>query len=372
MNSRFLLSLSMALIAPLAVAADYTFPIFAPLTGPGSIEGASQRNGALLAMMREAGGKSLAFEQTDTGGAAEGGVNALEKYSDDKKLIAIVAPPIGAQMMAVLPLGLELKVPMVTVSGTGTVTEQGNPYVFRFYPSDAVAKHVQVRYAVKDLGLKRVAVLFNATAYGQSGMGFIGKYVTRDGGSVVYQEDISLSAKDLSSTVTKVVQAKPDVILLQMHAASGAILLRQLAAVGSRIPVVASTTMALPSAAALLEPEALKGVCAETASVGQKGQSPQMDEFIAAYEKQFSIRPDAFAIQQYDGVAMALAGLRSGAATKPALRDYLAANGYKGLAMTYKTDGKGNMAHSAILICYDGVTRDPKVVARFNDVDPTK
>jgi branched-chain amino acid transport system substrate-binding protein len=37
--------------------------------------------------------------------------------------------------------------------------------------------------------------------------------------------------------------------------------------------------------------------------------------------------------------------------------------------MTYKSDGKGNMAHSAAIICYDGASRLPKVVKRYDNID---
>jgi branched-chain amino acid transport system substrate-binding protein len=32
---------------------------------------------------------------------------------------------------------------------------------------------------------------------------------------------------------------------------------------------------------------------------------------------------------------------------------------------TYKSDGKGNMAHEAEIVCFDGVSRVPKVVERY-------
>ena len=47
----------------------------------------------------------------------------------------------------------------------------------------------------------------------------------------------------------------------------------------------------------------------------------------------------------------------------------LARSTYQGLAMTYKSDGKGNMAHSAVIICYDGLSRLPKVVKRYDNID---
>jgi branched-chain amino acid transport system substrate-binding protein len=46
----------------------------------------------------------------------------------------------------------------------------------------------------------------------------------------------------------------------------------------------------------------------------------------------------------------------------------LAGGTYKGLGMTYKSDGKGSMAHSAVIICYDGKTRIPSIAKRYDNV----
>ena len=36
--------------------------------------------------------------------------------------------------------------------------------------------------------------------------------------------------------------------------------------------------------------------------------------------------------------------------------------------MTYKSDGTGNMAHSAVIMCYDGTSRVPRIVKRYDNV----
>ena len=42
------------------------------------------------------------------------------------------------------------------------------------------------------------------------------------------------------------------------------------------------------------------------------------------------------------------------------MQTWLASNRYTGLAMTYRLEG--NMAHDAVIICYDGTGRVPAVV----------
>jgi branched-chain amino acid transport system substrate-binding protein len=34
--------------------------------------------------------------------------------------------------------------------------------------------------------------------------------------------------------------------------------------------------------------------------------------------------------------------------------------------MTYKSDGHGNMAHSAVIVCYDGASPIPKIVRHYD------
>ena len=62
-----------------------------------------------------------------------------------------------------------------------------------------------------------------------------------------------------------------------------------------------------------------------------------------------------------------LAALQDGAADAAEIRDYLATRPYRGLAMTYRSDGRGNMAHDAVIICYNGKDRVPRIVRRYTD-----
>ena len=75
---------------------------------------------------------------------------------------------------------------------------------------------------------------------------------------------------------------------------------------------------------------------------------------------------DGFAVAQYDAIGMIAAAAASGATTPQAMTEYLASKSYSGLAMTYKSDGKGNMAHSSMMVCYDGISRLPKIAKRYD------
>jgi branched-chain amino acid transport system substrate-binding protein len=361
--------LAFALLAaarPIA-AEELRLPLLVPLTGPIALEGTSQRNGALLAISHAPPGLEVRADVTDTGGSPELGVNALEKALGDKPR-AIVASMLGTALLAMIPVADEAKVPLVTVSGTARITELGSRYVFRFFPADPVAKTAHVRYIVEELGKKRAALITQTTAYGQSGRQAIVDNLAKFGVKPVFEEALDVSVKDMLPVIAKAKAADPDVIMLHLHSGPSALFLKQARSAGLELPVVAGSALHQPATAALLDPAELKGVCAETGSSPMSGGSPAMKTFVADYRRAFNAEPDAFALGQYDGTMMVLEAAAQGARTPEAIRAALAGGTYRGLAATYKDDGKGNMAHGAVIVCYDGTSRVPRLAKRYEDL----
>ncbi len=244
--------------------------------------------------------------------------------------------------------------------------------VFRFFPTDAVVKVAQARYAVRELGARKPAILFQTTAYGQSGREHLSRTLGDMGVTPVLEEAIDPGIKDLVPALERARAAGADSLLLQLHSGPTALAVRQAHGLGLGLPIVAGSAMHQPTTAALVEPEQLKGVCAESASSPVSATGPDVAAFAALYRKRFGAEPDAFALGQYDGMGMVLAAVAAGARTSQSVRDWLSANRYRGLAMTYVSDGSGNMAHDAVIVCYDGVGLVPAVVKRYDAVDGVK
>lgn len=358
---------SASLLSGAARAGEASVPVLVPLTGFLSLEGTSQRNGAVLALQQTPAGVAIASDIVDTGTSPEAAVTALERAAGRGTVGAVAASMLGTQMLAMLPLAEELKLPLVTVSGTASITEQGNPWVFRFFPGDAVTKAAHARYVVEELGKRQPAVIYQTTAYGQSGKAHLDAAFKDLGVTPVFEEGVDPAAKDLLPVLTKALAAKPDVLVLHLHSGPTALLLRQASSSGVAVPIVAGSAMHQPSTAALLEPAELKGVCAETAASPISGDTPEVKAFTDSYRAAFGKEPDAFALGQYDGMTMVLEAVKAGARTPDAIAKTLSTETFKGLAMTYKSDGKGNMAHSAVIVCYDGTSRVPVVAKRYDN-----
>jgi branched-chain amino acid transport system substrate-binding protein len=358
------LAVLLAAAAPLRAQDAARLPILVPITGFVALEGTSQRNGALLALKDAQDRFKLVPDVIDTGAAPEGAVTGFERALDDKP-VAMVAPILGTQMLALLPLAQRYKLPLLTISGTARITELGNPFVFRFFPGDAVVKRAQATYAVQKLGARKPALIYQTTAYGQSGRDELARQFTALGAPLVYEEGLAPTVKDVLPSLTKAVAAGADVLILQLHAPSTALVIGQARSLGIALPIVAGSAMHQPATAALLSPQELAGVCAETASSPISGGSAAMQRFAQSYRSEFNSDPDAFAVAQYDATMMLIAALLSGARDGESVRAYLASNSYDGLAMRYRSDGAGNMAHDAQIVCFDGKTRVPAIVERY-------
>lgn len=358
----FLATLTVAQAEPLRI------PVLVPITGFLSLEGTSQKNGAELALR----GSGIEFDVDDTATSPEIAVNAFERALTSGRnrddVAAVVAPMLGTQMLALVPLADEFDVPMVTVSGTARITELGSPNVFRFFPGDVVVKAAHARYAVEERGAKRPAVIFQTTAYGQSGRAELDRNLSALGHPTVFAEGLDVSVKDMLPVLSKVRESGADALLLHLHAGPTALVVRQARAMGLDIPIIAGSAMHQPETAALLKPTELAGVCAESGASPISETDPDITAFADAYRAAFDREPDAFALGQYDGVQMLLAAIKEGAESAADVRKYLATQRYKGLAMTYASDGKGNMAHSAVILCYGGDSRVPAIVKRYENL----
>ena len=354
-------------VAGPSTAETVTVPVLAPITGFLALEGSAQRNGALLAAEHASADGDIQFvaDAQDTTTAPDVAVSAFRRALRDGKPPGVLGPILGSQMLALLPLADREGVPILTISGTAKLTAMGSANIFRFFPGDVVVKAAHARFAVEDLGMRRPAILFQTTAYGQSGRAELVANLKTLGVAPVFEEGLSPGAKDLSAALAKAAAAGADGLLLHLHAGPTALAIRQARDAGMTLPIVAGSAMHQPTTAALLEPAALNGVCAESGSAPAAEVSGPAKRFADAYRAAFDQEPDAFALAEYDAFTMYAAAYKAGARTPAAMRAALADMTFDGVAMTYRSNGRGDMAHAAVIVCYDGASRQARIAKRY-------
>ena len=355
-----------ALASGIASAADAYLPIVMPITGFLSVEGGSQRNGAVMALEQAPGGMKIDYPIFDTGTSATGAATALDKALSSQKAIAAAVTVFGTEMVAMMPVAAEYKVPLLTISGLAKITESGNPYIFRFLPNDREIKVAHARYVVEVMKKKKIALISDTTAYGQGGFALLQEDFAKLNTKPVFEDNsIAPDTKDMSPLLAKVKASGADVIVLHAVSTPMTLITKQLKSSGLDIPIVNSSSIVEPTATALFEPAELTGMCAETPSAPEARSTPAIKAWADAYLKRFGVEPDGLALGQYDGVMMALTMMSKGAKTPEDMRAALQKETYQGVAMTYKSNGHGDLAHDADIVCWDGSSRIPKIVAHY-------
>jgi branched-chain amino acid transport system substrate-binding protein len=216
------------------------------------------------------------------------------------------------------------------------------------------------------LNLQKPALIGDTTAYGQGGFKLLRENFDKLGIKRVFEDSsIAPDTKDMTPLLTKVKESGADSIVLHTVAAPMALIIKQARASGMTIPIITSSSLVEPTATALFDPAELANVCAETPSAPEARATPEMKTWADAYKQRFGIEPDGLALGQYDSVMMALKLISEGAKTAEDLGAALQKATYKGVAMTYKSNGHGDMAHDADIVCWDGKSRVPGIAAHY-------
>jgi branched-chain amino acid transport system substrate-binding protein len=354
-----------ALASSSALAIDVSIPIVMPITGFLSVEGGAQRNGALMALERAPANVKVHSQVYDTGTSATGAAAALDRALSARPAIAVAASIFGTEMVAMMPVAKEFKVPLLTISGLSRITESDNPYIFRFLPNDREIKVAHARYVVEKLDKKKIALVGDLTAYGQGGFKLLQEYFAKLGAKPVLEDSVAPDAKDMSPLLRKIRDSGADVIVIHTVAQPMSLIVKQARVSGIDLPIVTGSSLVEPHITALFEPKELADICAETPSVPEARATPEMKTWADAYKAKFGLEPDGLALGQYDAVMMALALIAGGADAPEKLMAGFHSTTYKGVAMTYKSNGKGDMAHDADIVCWNGTSRIPGVAAHY-------
>lgn len=142
----------------------------------------------------------------------------MKKLLDDDKVDFVIAPAGSGPVLADLPLvnaANKIMINVTSQSGLIEASEAGEIYhnVFSFAEPVSVESQFSADYAMK-LGAKRIALIGEATSYGQSGLDALTEYLkSKPGVSIVATETYQQGATDVTAQMLRIQQAKPDAVL---------------------------------------------------------------------------------------------------------------------------------------------------------------
>lgn len=347
------LTISCALIAVSWAADEVVVGAALSLTGDFALTGLQQKAGIDLAV-EEANaqggvkGRKIRVEYADNAMSPAVAVNALNRVLSANP-VAVLLTVRGTHVLPQLPLINKAGVPGLTITGTRKVTQQGSPWLYRFYPHDGMAKRAMTLFALEKLGKQKVAIIHVADEYGQSGRDTIIATLKEKGLAPVVVESNQSTDKDMSPQLLKVKSAGADVLLIQNHQVPCAILLRQIRQYALNIPVVASASCAFRDTLELVSAEDVEGVYAETAVILRGNPDAAVRAWADRMRARFKAEPDEMALLEYDVTRTLIEAMRQFGTDSKSIQTGLKEITYGGLMMKYASDSEGNMGRQIVI-----------------------
>jgi ABC-type branched-subunit amino acid transport system substrate-binding protein len=213
-----------------------------PFTGDQASEGGQVTNGCqpAIAVINKAGGvlgNKVTCQEFDTRGDAVDAVPAADKMLATTTNLVGVLGPSTAEAPSTEPLLMQANMPMFSVAGDPQFDKSTDPYFYRFTPADDLAAKA-LGLEAKDLGYKRVALVFVAGGSAQSNVPPLQAVAPLLGQQVVDALSIQPNQPSYRTEVAKLLADHPDVIINEGDPQSDATFFGQLKEAGGNIPMV--------------------------------------------------------------------------------------------------------------------------------------
>ena len=273
-------------------------------TGGAAAYGESIKAGAELAVSEinaDANAVKINLLVEDTKGDKNEAINAMNKVIAKDKVVAVIGPMLSGEMMAAGPVANKSKVVALGTSTTAEgITDIGD-YIFRNAVPESLAVDTAIKEAHKTLGFKTAAIMYsNNNDQMVSVNNTARKALESEGVQIVDTETFADKDTDFSAQLTKIQQAKPDVIVVASLYQEGALIMKKMREMGMNQPVVGSN--------------AANGVIVGTPWFPNK-EDQKVKDFRKAYVAKYGKEPDQFAAQAYDAVYLYETALKKAGST---------------------------------------------------------
>ena len=291
-----------------AAGASIPIGVVADLTGQGASYGVSIADGAKLAasLLNKGGGVNghqIALSVDDAASVNSQVINLYQQDANNKRVLAIIGPTLSSEAFTADPVAQGLGVPVVATSNTSPGIPQIGNYIFRMGLGEAAVIPLTMKIAEKHLHFKKAAIIYgNDNAFTKSDGQIFAAVAKKTGLTVVDTETYATGDKDFSTQLTKMKNAKPDVILcgaLQKEAVPILVQARQLG-IPTSVHFIGGNGFNTPIVISGAG-KAAEGAIEGTAWFAN-GMSTRNQTFVKAYKAAYGKGPDQLAAQAYDAV----------------------------------------------------------------------
>lgn len=317
----FLLSACLVTLQPASADDTYKIGVSGPFTGGSSPMGESMRNGIRLAVEEINGigginGKKIELIERDDEAKNEVGAKIAEEFTQKKVVAAIGIVNTGVGL-ASIDVYQKAKIPLVIAVSTGTsLTRKYAPpavpenYIFRVSPTlDLEAK--VLADDLKRNGVSSVAILADATAYGEAGLKAFQVQSAKAGLTLAGEDRFNIGDKDMSVQVKHAKASGAQALVVWGIGPELAVIAKNKNVLGWKVPMMGSWTFSMRN---FIDGsgKAGEGALMPQTFIQELGSSSK-NSFLLAYKRAFKtdqIPSPMSAAQGYDGMRLLYLAIR--------------------------------------------------------------
>ncbi|HKT62082.1 MAG TPA: branched-chain amino acid ABC transporter substrate-binding protein [Burkholderia sp.] len=294
-----------------------------PMTGPQAHYGADFQNGVKLAIANMnatkpvIGGKQVEFvlDSADDQADPRTGTTVAQKLVDDG-IKGMIGHFNSGTTIPASRIYANAGIPEVAMATAPEYTQQGFKTTFRMMTSDTQQGSVAGAYAVKNLGMKKIAIVDDRTAYGQGLADQFQKAAKAAGATIVDREFTNDKATDFKAILTKLKAAQPDLIYYGGADAQAAPMLKQMKTLAIKAPLMGGEMVHTPDFLKIAG-DAAEGSFSTLAGVPLE-QMPGGKQYVDQYKKMFNKDVETYSPYAYDGTMALLTAMKKANSTDPA------------------------------------------------------
>ena len=328
------------------------------LSGGGATVGTNFDNAIKLGIkdINAAGGingRKIEYTSFDTQ-TNPGIAKALAAKAVDSGAYVVMGPVFSGSIIVSMNETKRAEITNVIGGEAASITQQGNPYVFRTSFTQAVAMPKVATYIKNTIKAKSVAVIFVNDDFGKGGRDVIAPEFDKQGVKVVADISTDPNQIDFSGVVLKAKQSNADALFVYLHEEESARLLRELRKQGYDKPIVGETTLVNEKVLELAG-DAANGVVAHVGLTAD-APNPTMQAFVKKFEAEYKYRPDHNAMKGYVGMWVVKAvtdkiGRIDSKALAAAIHGAtISAKTYPGVLMDVRYDAKGDLDRESFFV----------------------
>ena len=353
-----LMAAAVAVLAGTAVHAQQTIKIanIVELSGGGATAGTNFKNGVELAVkeINAAGGilgKKIETVTSDTQ-SNPGVAKGLTQKAVDDDVFAIFGPVFSGSIMVSMAESRRAEVPNWTGGEAASITQQGNPYVFRTSFTQATAMPKVARYI--NTKSRNIAVLYVNNDFGKGGLDMIKKALAGTPTKIAAEVSTEPGQVDWSAAVLRAKNSGADAVFVYTNEEESARALRELRKQGWDKPIIGETTLTGQKVIELAG-DAANGAVAHV-GLTVDAPIPEMLKFKAKFYQDYKYVSDHNGIKGYTGVytlkaAIEKVGKLDRKAVAQAMKGLtVSAKKYPGVIMDVTFDQNGDLDRESFMV----------------------